>query len=246
MWTLTRSSILIWALSGLLTGALATTLTSVVASMGSDNPGIAKIITSLTQGGSLAEGTVVIFFTMLGVLASCCAVQVMLRARQEETHGTVELVWAAPVGRRQFLGGYLARGTVGILATILAGVLGAVLGMARSGIDATILRDIWVVSAGQAVAAAVFLGIAAVLVVLVPRVSIAASWAVVMLGMILGFFGPIFGLPHWLSQVSPVAVAPTVRPTGIDLQGLPWLILVIVITVGLALWLVRRRPLVTE
>ncbi|WP_040167072.1 ABC transporter permease [Microbacterium gorillae] len=244
VWRFVRSGVLWWAVGSFFTGALATGLASVVGTAAKDNAALAKVLTSLTQGGSLVAGTVTIFMTMVGVLASCAVVQVMVRARQEEARGSVEPVWAAPVGRQRWLLGYVINAAVTIVIVCLAAVLGAAAGLAKSGPDAEAMRDAWIVVGGQAAAAGVFIVVAALLVILLPRASVAVSWALVLVAVVVGFFGPIFGLPQGFAHVSPIADAPTIGASGTDLRGLWWLLAVIVVGVAASLVLVRRRPLV--
>lgn len=243
-WHLNRGAVVTWVIGGMVAGALSTALSSAVGTMTTSDPALATMLTSLTHGGSLRQGTAVIFFTLIGVLASCCAVQVMTRLRQEEAHGLVEPQWSGTVSRRGLLGAYLVVGAIGVAATLLGGVAGAYAGMAKAGGDPDVIRALWVVTGGQAIAAAVFLAVGALLFTLLPRIAVLASWLLVMLSMILGFFGPIFGLPSWTSQFAPVAIAPTMTAKGVDLQSLWGLVTVIIVTAGAALVSVRRRPLV--
>ncbi len=80
------------------------------------------------------------------------------------------------------------------------------------------MGDVAVVGSGQVVAASVFLVLTALVFVLAPRVTIPLGWTLVMLAMVLGLFGPLFGFPDWLVHAAPIAAAPTVNGDGVDLQ----------------------------
>ena len=69
----------------------------------------------------------------------------------------------------------------------------------------------------------------------------AALAGVVLVAMTLGLFGPLFGMPEWLTNLSPVAVAPKVEGDDVDLAGLWWLLLATGIGAALSLGLMRRR-----
>ncbi|MEN2738863.1 polyketide antibiotic transporter [Microbacterium sp. X-17] len=244
VWRLSRGAVIGWAVGGLVSGLLATRLSDVIAQVSVTIPSVQAIMQALAAGGTLQQGIVVIFFTMVGILAACCAVQTVCRARQEEAHGTAEPVLAAVVGRVHWLADYVLVALVGIVVTIGAGVAGAALGLATlSEPDWSLLGDVIVTGAGQMAAAAVFLVITALVFVLVPRLTIAVGWTLVVVGTILGLFGSLFGFPQALVDVSPFAVTPTVTANAVDLRGLWWLVLAVAVGAAASLTLMRRREL---
>jgi len=243
VWRLARGSVVGWAIGGLLTGALATSLGAVIDEIGTKIPAVEELFAALSKGGSLEQGMVVIFFTIVGVLAACAAVQTVTRARQEEAHGTAEQVLAAPVGRVRWLWAFLLVGLGAALAVCAAAVLGAWLGVQAKGADTSLAWDALVAGAGQLAAAAVFLVLTALVFVLAPRLTIALGWVLVLVALLLGMFGPLFGLPDWVTNLSPVAVTPVATADGIDVKGLWWLLGVVAAGGVLALGLMRRREL---
>lgn len=243
VWRLTRGSILGWAVGGLITGLLATSLAGVLADVVTELPSVQAILQVISASGSIAQGAVIIFFEMLGILAACAAVQTVCRARSEEAHGTAESVLATPVDRVRWLGGYVLVGFVAIVIVVASAVAGAALGIAGRDGDWSLMGDVAVVGAGQVVAATVFLVLTALVFVLAPRLTIPLGWTLVMVAMVLGLFGPLFGMPDWLVHVAPIAVAPTVDGDGVDLQGLWWLLLAIAAIGAGAAALMRRREL---
>jgi putative exporter of polyketide antibiotics len=243
VWRLTRGGVLGWAIGGLLTGMLAISLSVVVREVGAENPAVQEILSQIAGGGDVEQATVTVFFTMLGVLAACCAVQVVCRARQEEAHGTAEPVLATSVSRVRWLADYLVIALLAIILVVAAAVGGAALSIAGQGADAELMQDVLVTGGGQAVAASVFLALTALVFVVAPRLTIALGWMLVLLGMMLGLFGPLFGFPEWATNLSPVAVAPKVAGDDIDVAGLWWLVLVTGAGTALSLVLMRRREL---
>lgn len=243
VWRLTRGAVAGWAVGGLLTGLLATSLASVVEEAGAGNPSVAEILDQIAGGGDIEQAAVTVFFTMLGVLAACCAVQVVCRARQEEAHGTAEPLLATPVARVRWLADYLVIAAAGIVLVVAAAIAGAAIGLAGPDGRWDLMQDVLVTGAGQAVAASVFLVITALVFVVAPRLTIGLGWTLVLLGMMLGLFGPLFGFPEWLTDLSPVAVAPKVTGDDVDLAGLWWLVLATGAGAALSLVLMRRREL---
>lgn len=243
VWRLTRGAVLGWAVGGFLIGVLSTSLASLVEEIGASNPAVEQILRQVSGAGSVQQGTITTFFTMLGVLAACCAVQVVCRARQEEAHGTAEPLLAAPVGRVRWLADYLVVALIGVVLVIAAAIAGAALGIAGQDGDTDLMRTVLVTGAGQVAAASVFLVVTALAFVLVPRATIPLGWSLVLLGMALGLFGPLFGFPEWLVQASPIAVTPFVDGDAVDLRGLWWLVLATGAGAVASLSLMRRREL---
>jgi ABC-2 type transport system permease protein len=243
VWRLTRGAVIGWTVGGLLVGLLSTSLASIVQDVGASNPAVEQILRQISGEGSIEQGTVTTFFTMLGVLAACAAVQVVCRARQEEVHGTAEPLLAAPVGRVRWLAGYLLVGLVAIVLVVAAAMAGAAAGIASQDGDMDLMRTVQVTGAGQVAAASVFLVVTALAFVLAPRVTIPLGWTLVLLGMTLGLFGPLFQFPEWLVHLSPIAITPFVDGDEIDLRGLWWLVLAAGAGAAAALGLMRRRQL---
>ena len=243
VWRLTRGAVIGWAVGGLLVGILSTSLASIVQEVGASNPAVENILRQISGEGSIEQGTVTTFFTMLGVLAACAAVQVVCRARQEEAHGTAEPLLAAPVGRVQWLADYLVVALLAIVLVVAAAVGGAAIGIASQDGDMDLMRTVVVVGAGQVAGASVFLVVTALAFVLVPRLTIALGWTLVVLGMMLGLFGPLFQFPDWLVHLSPIAVTPTMVGDEVDLRGLWWLLLATGVGAAASLALMRRREL---
>lgn len=243
IWRLAAGSIIGWAIGGALSGLLSTTLASIVEDVGADNPALEAIIQQIAREGSIEQGVLTTFFVMIGILAACAGVQTVARARQEETHGTAEIVLATPIDRVRWLADFVLVGFAAIVITLAAGLAGASVGIAANGGDADLYRSAATAALGQVAAATVFLAVTALVFVLVPRATIAVGWGIIVLAAILGLFGPIFDLPEQVTWLSPVAAAPVPVGDGVEMNGLWWLLgAIVAATVG-ALALMRRREL---
>lgn len=243
VWRLAWGSLLGWAVGALIAGLLATSLGAVVSELGADIPALEAVIAALSQGGGLEQGMVVIFYVMVGVLAACAAVQTVSRARQEEAHGTAEVVLASPVDRVRWLAGFLAVAFAAVVLVCGAAVLGSWLGVVAKDADGALAQDALVAGAGQIAGASVFVVLTALCFVLAPRLTIVLGWVLVVLALVFGMFGPLFGMPEWLTNLSPFTVTPTPTPDGVDLKGLWWLVAAVVAAGAAALALMRRREL---
>ncbi|WP_029144909.1 ABC transporter permease [Microbacterium luticocti] len=243
VWREASGSIVGWAVGGAIAGILATTLSGIVDQVGGQNPAVVEIIEKIAQGGSIDEAVITVFFTMLGILAGCAAVQTVVRARQDETHGTAEPVLASPVGRVRWLGDYLIVATCAAAIITAAAIATGCLGLAATGGDADLYRTVLVVGFGQWVAASVFTVLTGLIFVLLPRATIGLSWALLLVAMMLGMFGPLLGMPEWTVNVSPFGVAPVVSHGDVDVRGLWWLVLAIAVGAVASVTGMRRRQL---
>lgn len=243
VWRLTRGSLLGWVVGGFIVGVMSTSLASIIEDLGGDNPAIADILEQIAGQGSVEQGTAITFFTMLGILAAATGVQVVTRARSEEVHGTAEVVLATPVDRVRWLRGFVEVAVVSILVVVAAALLGAVVGVTAGAGNPDLLKTVLVVGLGQVAAASVFVALTALVFVLAPRLTFPLGWTIVVAAMVIGMFGPIFGFPEWLTHLSPIAAAPLLDGTEVDLRGLWWLVTVAVSATAAALFLMRRREL---
>jgi ABC-2 type transport system permease protein len=243
VWRLTSGAIVGWAVGGALTGVLATTLSGLAGQVAGQNPAVEQILDKIGKAGNLEETVVSVFFTMMGILAACAAVQIVVRARQEEAHGTAENVLALPVGRVRWLLDYMLVATAAIAIIVAAGMLAAYAGLAGNKDASSLSQVVTVVGLGQGLAACVFTVVTALVFVLIPRGTIGIAWTLVLLATMFGLFGPLFGLPTWTTRFSPFAVAPIVSNGDADLRGTWWLVLVVAVGAAASLVLMRRRQL---
>lgn len=243
VWRLTNGAIVGWAIGGALTGVLATKLSGLAGQISGQNPAVQQVLDKIGKAGDLEETVVSVFFTMMGILAACAAVQIVARARQEEAHGTAENVLAQPVGRVRWLCDYLLVAMFAIAIIVAAAILAGYAGLAGNEHASSLMRVVTVVGLGQGLAACVFIVLTGLAFVLVPRGTIAAAWALLLLATLFGLFGPLFGLPEWTTRFSPFSVTPIVANGEVDARGTWWLVLVVAAGAAAALTLMRRREL---
>ena len=243
VWRLTNGAITGWAVGGALTGILATKLSGLAGQISGQNPAVQQILDKIGKAGNLEETVVSVFFTMMGILAACAAVQILARARQEEAHGTAEIVLAQPVGRVRWLLDYLLVATIAIAIIVAATMLAAFAGLAGNEDASALAKVVTVVGLGQGLAACVFTALTALAFVLLPRGTIAIAWTLVMLATVFGLFGPLFGLPEWTTRFSPFAVTPIISDGTTDLRGTWWLVIIVAVVATASLTLMRRREL---
>lgn len=246
-WRLNAGAVAAWAVGAAVFGALATTLSPLVDEIGSEAPAIVETLRRLAgEDASFEEAFITTFFTMVGILASAAALQVVMRARLEEAHGTAEPVLATPVSRERWLGGYAVIAGIAVAVVLGLSALGAIAG-AQSAEDpgATAERAIQAALA-QVPAVLVYLGVGLVLFALAPRLTIPAGWALLALGAFFGVFGELLGIPDWMHELSPFSHVPVPVGGEVDWAAGFWMLAIAAAAVAVALVAMRERELVTE
>jgi ABC-2 type transport system permease protein len=206
--------------------------TDVLAIFGGDGP--AGLIDGYLATMGVYTTTIIAVFVVLGVNT----------IRSEEYGGRAEPVLATATSRWSWLGSHmvvLAVGSAVLLAvTGLALGLGAAMGMGRPEL-------LWEVTAGHLAflpALLVILAIAGLLYGVVPG-AVGATWVVVVYGFFMGFFGPLWDLPQWVLDLSPMEHIPGFPQESFVLTPLVALTLLAVALAVLGLSGLRRRDLTT-
>jgi ABC-2 type transport system permease protein len=201
-----------------------------------------KALETIGAGGSgpLTQVFISAIFTIVGVLAAACATQAVIRLRQEEAGGAAEVMMATPVSRVRWLLGFLAVGVVAIVLVLLAAAIASGLSAMAAGESAGRLGDSFQAAAAQLPVALVYLGVLALLFVVVPAWSIPLSWALLGLGAFIGISGGLIGLPEWVRDLSPFTHTPVVVGR-VDWTGGVWMLVIAAVAVILSVILIRRR-----
>jgi ABC-2 type transport system permease protein len=179
---------------------------------------------------------------MAGMAVAIYVVQLLLRLRGDEAQGTLEPVLGTSVTRLRWLGAYAANALAGASLLVLAfAVSMAATGGRVLGDTGSQLRDLVGAALVQLPAIGVVGATVVAAVVVVPRVSVGLSWALLVAAIMVGpLFGPSLELPAWLQNLSPfshVPNAPAVAVTAAPLVGLT----VVCAALGLGAALAYRR-----
>ncbi|QEO14151.1 polyketide antibiotic transporter [Agromyces intestinalis] len=245
-WRLNISILAAWTVGGIATGLLATSLSSIIGEVAGDTPQVAETLKAMIgDDATLEQAFVATFYGLVGILAACCAVQVGVRARQEEVRGTAELVLAAPVPRVRWLLEYWVVGVIVIVVVLTASALAGLVGAVGASDAAALVPNVLEAATAQLPACLVFLGVTLLVFAYLPQATVPIGWAFVGLGAILGLFGPILGLPEWLVDLSPFAHSPVPAGDDTDWSGGWWLLGIGLVASALAVWSMRRRELAT-
>lgn len=240
---LQMGSIIGWCIGGLATGLLTGSLGSAMNAVTSANPdttiALRKMISG--QGTSMAQLLVSVFFLLAGVLAAACALQAVIRARQEEAAGTGPWLVSQPLGRMRWFGDYMALGALTIVAVLLLTALGAWVSLVASGDTSSAVGDVWMTAIDQIPAALIFLTVPALVFVVWPQATIPAGWTILGVAVLLGVFGGLIGIDKSVQDISPFTHTPVPGAGGTDWTGGFWMLAISVVAAALALALMRRR-----
>lgn len=240
---LQAGSITGWGVSGLAVGLLAGSLGNAIAAIDTPDTNITAMLRLMlqSQGTSLTQLMVSVLFSMAGVLAAACALQAVIRLRQEEAAGTAELLLSAPVGRVRWLAGYLLLGAAAVVLVVGLTGVGAWATLTGSGDESMPAGALWQTALAQLPAALIYLAVPALVFVLWPAATIAGSWALLALGVMLGIFGAMLGIDQSLRDLSPFAHTPVPQGDATDWSGAWWMLLIAAVAAALAVGLMRRR-----
>jgi ABC-2 type transport system permease protein len=244
-WRLQWPTVLAWTIGGALTGALAGALGSVVASSMANDPSMANIREALGRIGAGGSGPMTqlfisAIFSIVGVLAAACAVQSVIRLRQEEAAGTAEALMATPVSRVRWLFSFVAVAVIAVVLVLVAAALVSGLSAMAAGEDAARIGDSFAAASAQLPVALVYTGVLTLVFVLLPSWTIPVSWAALGLGAFIGVFGGLIKLPDPVRHLSPFADAPVVVG-NVDWTGGYWMFGITIVALAAAALLIRRR-----
>jgi ABC-2 type transport system permease protein len=231
---LQRATLLAWASGLVTTGIVYGSLGEDVADLVGDSEQVADVIAQ--AGGSLTDSYFATSLLMLAVITGGYAVSSALRARSEETGGRAEPLLATSLSRTQWAGSHLAMAVGG--STLILAATGAAMGATYGLIvgDAGQVPRLTGAALGFAPALWVLAGLATALFGVLPRATVAVSWAVFAWCALVGFLGQLLDLPQWAMDVSPFEHVPELPAQGVEWPPLVVLTLIAaaLATVGLA------------
>jgi len=245
-WRLQSSTLIGWCVGGGVLGLIAGGLGPLVADAVRGNPSLSDLIARLVPG---SQADIVEVFTaalvgIAGVLAAAAGVQVLVRLRSEESGGRAELLLATPRTRGEWIGSAMLIASLSVIAVCAVTGMAAGAAIAASSGDAADLVRYTGAALAHTPAALVFVAVTALAFAAAPRLTAALGWGLLAVGLILGQFGELLGLPGWLQDVSPYRHTSALPVEELDVPAA--LLLVAVAGLGglLAAVLLRRRDLV--
>ncbi|MET0932664.1 MAG: hypothetical protein ABWX56_03050 [Mycetocola sp.] len=245
-WRLQWPSIVAWCVGAAAFGVFGGSLGTAVASSDLGNSPIADQLARLSRGGdTLTEAFISVIFTIVGVVAAGCAIQAIVRMRQEEAHVGGELVLATPVSRDHWAGAFIGIGAIAVVLVLVTGATASVLAALAVGAPEESIEDSVLAALAQLPAALLFLAVVALVWSVVPRLTAGLGWGLLALSVFLGIFGALVGLPDWTAELSPFSHSPV--PSGADTDWTEGIVMagLALMAGGTAFVLFRRRDVVS-
>ncbi|WP_434620464.1 ABC transporter permease [Arthrobacter sp. A5] len=244
-WRLQRSTLAGWCLAAATIGAVAGGLAPLVRDALAGNPSLKELIGRLVPGGQadVVDLLTTALLGIAGVLAAAAGIQAVLRLRAEEAEGRAELLLAVPASRARWLAGTLAIAALSVTAVATTAGTAAAVGLGLSGAGNSQGGLIVAAALAHVPAAAVFPAVTSLAFAVVPRLSSALAWGFLAVGLILGQFGELLGLPLWLQDMSPFRHSSAMPAEPFDPDGALTLTVSALAGAALAAFLIRRRDL---
>lgn len=242
---LQRSTVIGWAIGAAAIGFVAGAVSPLVATAVESNRSLEELIGRLSPGLDVDIQSIfaVALLGIAGFLAAAAGIQTIVRMRAEEAENRAELLLTTPLSRTQWLLAHLAVAVISMLVVGVAAGAAAGLGFIMAGEDAGRLPTSLAAVAVHLPAGLVFVAVTALIFAVLPRATAALGWGLLVMGLLVGQMGELFGLPEWLQALSPFNHVPAVPLQDVE-PG--WIVLLIAISLaiftaaGLGL---RRRDL---
>lgn len=219
---LQRGTLVAMMVLGAIVGAFAAML-AVLALAGSDDEAVAGTIREiLAIEGPLYEILLSYVMVLVGETAAVSGALVVLRARNEEAMGNVELVRSTASGPGRWLAGVLGVGALSVLLVLAAAWLGAAAVYLAQGQPAEAVWQVLGATAAQLPATLLYLGIIALVFAAAPRLTQGVAWTILIAGVVLAELGGRLGLPDPVVALSPFVHTPLVTTADPDWSGAIW------------------------
>jgi ABC-2 type transport system permease protein len=234
-----------WAVGLALFGLVFGVLAQDVAETAADIPGLEEALRDIGVDIDMAtaEGYLAMIFLLMAIAVSLYAATHITAWRDEESHGRLDVVFAQPHGRREWLGGRIA---VALAATaalaILAGLSGWVGTAVRgSGVSLWAMLETGV---NMTPLAASFLGLGVLLFSLLPRQAGALLYGLIAAAFIWELTGSIIDAPEPTLEASPFHHLALVPAASLDLTASGAMLAIGVVSAVVGIELFRRRDLI--
>ncbi|MGY6500634.1 MAG: ABC transporter permease [Acidimicrobiales bacterium] len=238
---LQRGMLIGWLVALMALGVTYGTVAIEIETMLEDSPELADFLASI-EGVSITDAYLATIMTMLALMGLGFSLASVLRLRSEETNGRIDAILAAPVSRTTWAASHLGLAVVGTLLLAVGFGLATGVGYAVAVGESDQITRLGLAGLVQVLPMAVMIGGATVLVGWAPRAALAA-WGGLAGAVVIGFFGELLRLPHWIRMVSPFEHTPDAPAASVAWEPLVVLGVVAIVLVGVGLVGLRRRDL---
>lgn len=241
-WRLQRGALLGWAIGVAVLGFSMGIAGDEFNAMIEENPAAAEAISAMGGGAKLIDAYLAAMLGLFALTIGAYVVQALLRTRGDEADGVLEAVLATAVSRTRWLTTQVVAATLGALALVLLGGLATGLGYGVvAGDPLGQAAELGGAALVRLPALLVVAGVVTALFGLLPRWSVALSWAALIGFLLLGQLGAVLDLPQAALNLSPYTHVPSAP--AVDSAALPLVVLTAIAAALLAAGLTgfRRR-----
>jgi ABC-2 type transport system permease protein len=239
-WRLQRGALLGWTIAFVIAGLVFGGIAANVGDMASTESA-REMITKLGGQKGLTDAFMATEMGFLAMITAAFGIQAASRLRTEEVGLRAEPVLATATSRIRWGLSHILFALAGstflmVAAGVTAGLsYGATTDMGQFG-------RVFGAAVAQLPAAWVLTGIVVAVFGLLPEASL-AGWAALSVFVVVGFVGPILGLPQWIMDVSPFIHTPRLPGSAFTAVPLLWLTGVAVVGLVAGLAGLRRRDI---
>lgn len=242
-WRMHRALLVGWSAGFVVLGLVMGGAANGARQLADGSPQLGQVIEKLGGTAVLADALLAAVFNMFSLIAAGYAIQATLRMRTEENAQRAEPVLATGVGRVRWALAHLLFGALGpaVAMTLCGLATGLVYGLTTHHVGHEVPREL-AGAVAQLPAVWVLTGLTALLFGLLPRLAMAA-WVALAGFLLLGQFGELLKLNHWLRDVSPFSHIPKIPGGTFTATPLVWLTVIAVAMTAAGLAGLRRRDI---
>lgn len=241
-WRLQRGVLIGWSAGVAILAASFGAMSPQVEDLIGGSTSTSELLDQLGGNGTIVEAYLGATLGLIGVAVAAYAVQSLLRMRDEETAGTLDLILGTAVSRYRWLAAHLTVVLAGTtLLLFLAGFsAGLAYGIGTGGVWGKTL-ELTGAALAYGPAAFIIAGLAVAMFGAVPRLARTLGWTGFTVALLLTQVGDLLGLPQLLLDLSPFTHVPT-APAA-EVTALPLVVLgaVAVALIAAGVLLFRRR-----
>lgn len=217
-----RWTIASWTAGMFVLGAVYGSVADDIAQMMKDNPLYVELLGQAGGGADATDSYLSTVIVIQALLVTGYVISAVLIPHHEESVSRVEVILASTLGRRRWLGAYLAVAALGAtLATVASGV-GTGLSVAATTGDWDQVGRLTAAGLVPLPAVAVIGASAVVLYGWWPR-AVQAAWGALAAVTVMAILAEVLRIPAWIRQLSPFTHLPMVPAESLRWPPLLWL-----------------------
>jgi ABC-2 type transport system permease protein len=243
-WRLQRGVLAAWALGFVATFAASGAAAKGIGSLLGGSTALKSEFERLGGQAAITNAYLASLMFLAGLVAAGYAISAVLRLYSEETGQLAEPVLATAVGRVRWALSHMIIGLLGTaLLLALAGVSAALGYALRAGSPGPEVARMLGAGIAQLPASLAVAGVAVLLFGVLPSFSVAGGWTALGVVLLIGLFGQVLSLSHWVMDISPFTHVPKLPGGTVSATPLLWLCLAAAALAVVGLAGLRRRDI---